>query len=228
MHLAFLPLAFVASTIPPGEDAISMALIVDVFSHVDTTVGPLIMTFAVHVVRQPVPFVLAPIEPLVRAFAAHLVVDPSAGVKCPIRPEVGPKAVLFSLREIAVIARTISPAFRALAVVQVVFPITDVLLLSLVADKLAETVRLVVLPVALVNVTIGTPQLSFAVCLVVKPFTFVLGLIFPNLDAIGTLASLFVNVTGVKSILHDFQIFDVLQIKLVDHLFELRNLFFRA
>jgi hypothetical protein len=56
--------------------------------------------------------------------------------------------------------------------------------------------------------------------LVVKPLSFVLGLVLPHLNAIGTLAALLIDVTRVKGLLHDFNVLNVLQIELADHLFE--------
>ena len=87
--------------------------------------------------------------------------------------------------------------------IKVVLPVTDVLLLSLVADKFAKAVSLVILPVTLVNVAVGTPQLALAVCLIIKPLAFVLCLVLPNLDSVSTLATLFIDVTGVESVLHN-------------------------
>lgn len=87
--------------------------------------------------------------------------------------------------------------------IEVVLPVTDILLLSLVADKFAKAVSLVILPVTLVNVAVRAPQLPLAVCLIIKPLTFVLCLVLPNLDSVSTLAALFIDVTRVKSVLHN-------------------------
>ena len=69
--------------------------------------------------------------------------------------------------------------------------------------------------------------MAFAVRLVVKPFAFVLGAIFPYLNTVCALVTLFVHVARIKSIFEYFNIFDVLEVKLADHLLELDDLFFR-
>lgn len=224
MHLAPLPLAFVLAAVFPREYTETMPLIIQVVTLVYASVRPCVLSLSMHVVREPVSLEFTAVQPFVGAFATHLVVHPVARVEGPVRPEVCPETVFFALLEVAIIPRTISPAFDSLAVIKVVLPSPDELLLASIRHKLAEPVGLVVLPVTFIDVPIRAPELAFAVGLVVEPLAFILGLVVPYLNTVGALASFLVDVARVESALHDLQILDVLQLKLVDHLLELRDL----
>ena len=217
VHLSPLPLALVLSTVRPSERAFTVPLVVQIFSFVDTSIGPSVFTASVHVACKPLTLVMTPVKPLVRASALHFIVDPVSGVEGAVWPEICPKAILLTLREVAVEARTISPAFNALSVVKVVFPLSDVPLFSILGLKRPEPVCLVALPVPFVGVPVWTPKLSFSVCLVIEPFSFVLGAIGPVLNSIGALFTLFIDVTRVESLLDHFDIFDKLQAVLLNH-----------
>lgn len=94
--------------------------------------------------------------------------------------------------------------------IEVIQPVAYVLFFSLVRDKLSEPVSLVILPLAFINVTVRAPKLTFAVCLVVKPFSLVLCLVLPDLNAICALASLLVDISCIVGLLHNFNVFNVL------------------
>jgi hypothetical protein len=105
--------------------------------------------------------------------------------------------------------------------IEVILPCAYVLLPTLIGHKFAESISLVVLPVTLVDVSIGAPQLTLPIGLVVKPLTFVFCVVLPDLNTIGAFPALLVHIACVKGILHYFDILDILQVKLTDHLLEL-------
>jgi hypothetical protein len=80
---------------------------------------------------------------------------------------------------------------------------------------------LIILPVSFIYVSVWTPQLSLTIRLIIKPFPLILGHIFPNLNAIGTLPPFFINIARIKCILHNFNVLSILKIKLCDHFLEL-------
>ena len=75
---------------------------------------------------------------------------------------------------------------------------------------MTETVSLVVLPVALIRVPVWAPKLTLAISLIIEPFSLVLGLVGPVLHTIGALFALLAHIARVKSVLHHFNVFNIL------------------
>ena len=144
VHFAVFPLTNVRSTVWPSENSLPVPFVIEVVSFVDSTVRPCVLTFAIHIVILPLANVLTSIEPLVRTCTLHLVAKPVTRVKCTIRPEVCTKAVLFAFLEMSIKARAISPAFYALAVIQVILPLSNVAFFAVHRFEVSKTVRLVI------------------------------------------------------------------------------------
>jgi hypothetical protein len=88
--------------------------------------------------------------------------------------------VFFTCQVLAFVERAIGPAFLAVAVLQVVFPLALVPR-SVYMDVDTVPVGLVVDPVALVDVTVNVNELALAVGSVVLPITFVASAVRPDL-----------------------------------------------
>ena len=112
--------------------------------------------------------------------------------------------------------------------VQVIFPLSYVALLAILGLKVPESIRLIVLPVAFIRVTIGTPELSLAICLVIEPFSFVLCPVRPFLLTIRTLLALLINVACIICIFCDLQILNIGELVLLYHLPEFLDLLLRS
>ena len=179
MHLTFFPLSFVLPPTYPLKDSKSMSLIILVLSFVCPSIRPSVLTFSMHVVVEPLSYVLSAVNPFVRSLPSHLVVGPIARVVSAIRPEMSPETVLFTLSKMAIEPWTISPAFNTLAMIEIVFPIAYISLFAVVWLERTETIGLVVLPFTLICVSVWAPELSFAICLVIEPLSFVFGVVWP-------------------------------------------------
>lgn len=84
------------------------------------------------------------------------------------------------------------------------------------------------MPVALICVSIWAPELSFAVGLIGEPLTLVLCLIRPALHTVSAFFPFFVDVARIECVLHHFDIFDELQLVLIDHLPQFEDLLLRT
>ena len=128
------------------------------------------------------------------------------------------EAILLAQCEVAVEPGGVRPALDSLPVVEIVLPVSNVPLLTVVGLEGTESIGLVILPVAFVCVSVRAPKLSFAIGLVVEPFTLVFCVIWPQLNTICHLAALLVNIPCEEGSLHHLDILDVLEVKLLDHL----------
>ncbi len=114
-------------------------------------------------------------------------------------------------------SRTVCPALNALTMVQIIFPLTDVLLFAILRLESSKSICLVILPITLICVSVGTPELSLSVCLIVEPLALILGLVWPALHPIGALFAFFVDVARVVRFLKHLDVFHVLQVVLFNH-----------
>ena len=179
MHLTFFPLSFVLPPTYPFKDSKSMSLVILVLSFVCPSIGPSVLTFSMHVVVEPFSNVFSAVNPLVRSLSSHLVVGPVPGVVSTVRPEMRAEPILFTLGKMTIEPWTVSPAFNTLAMIQIIFPIANVSLFAIVWLERTETIGLIVLPFTLICVSVWAPELSFAICLVIEPLSFVFGVVWP-------------------------------------------------
>ena len=203
VHFTVLPLTRIHAAIRPLERTVSVTLIVLIVALVNSTVWPSIFAPSMHVACVPLSNIFAPIEPFISPVTLHLIVHPVARIECTIWPEVSTKSIFLPQAEMTIKPRSIRPAFNTLPMVQVIFPLSYVALLAVLGLKVPEAIRLIILPVAFVGVTIGTPELSLAIRLVIEPFSFVLCPIWPLLLAICTLFALLVHVARIICIFRD-------------------------
>lgn len=141
---------------------------------------------------------------------------------------MGAETILLTLSEMAVKPGCVCPALNTLAVVEVVLPVTNVSLLAVVGLEGTESVCLVVLPVAFISVTVWTPELTFAICLVIEPLALIFGVIGPKLDTVCNFSALLIHIPCEECSLHHFDILNVLEVELVNHLLQFGNLLLRT
>ena len=84
---------------------------------------------------------------------------------------------------VALILGGIRPGLYSVAMLLVLFPVTDVLGAIHVLVS-TPTMGLVIEPVTIVTVTVSMDQSSISVCLVVLPVAFVLATVLPDLDSL--------------------------------------------
>ena len=192
MLLALAPLACVRATILPPESAKAIFLVVQIFAIVSTTVRPLHFTLASHFSVQPLSGVCASIAPLVGAEPIKSVVLELTFVAITVRPLSTTLASLFTFDILADEARLVGPHFEATAVLLVVSP--EAAMQGTVGVPVrAETVCLVIAPLALVLVTICVNQSTVAIHSVANDVSFVQAAIGPDQHAISLTYQLIVN-----------------------------------
>ena len=91
-------------------------------------------------------------------------------------------SVLLPIQVVTLVAATISPSLRPVAVLLVVTPLAQVAGAVRVLVK-TISIGLVILPITLVHVTIGVPKLALAVGSIPLPLTFVSSPVGPHLGA---------------------------------------------
>lgn len=112
--------------------------------------------------------------------------------------------------------------------VQVIFPFSNVPLLAILRLESSETVSLVPRPVTFVCVSVWAPELPFTIRLVAEPLTFVFGTVGPVLHTVGALFAFFIDIACVEGVFNHFNVLNILQTVLVNHLAKFLNLVTRA
>ena len=88
--------------------------------------------------------------------------------------------------------------------VQVIFPLANVAFFTILRLEVTKAIGLVVEPISLIRVSVGTPELSLSISLISEPLTLVLGIVGPPLLTIGTFLAFFVYIACVISVFSDF------------------------
>ena len=152
-------MSYVFSSIWPLKCSLSLLHIVKVLAHVLPPIRPREGPVPLHFVILPVPVVHPLVRPLINSDALDIVVVKVTRVRALVGPNEFATAVLLSFHVLPIVACPIWPPLHALPV------------------------RLVVLPVALVNVAVRVDQPPPTVCLVVFPVALVSAAVQPDLNA---------------------------------------------
>ena len=181
--LAVQPASLVASSIGPGEDALSLFAIVVVLSFIATAVCPSEHTASVHLIIDPIAIILPAICPGVHTNAMYVIIDELSLISGPVGPVEPAIAVFLSILVLALVACAIRPSLFAMPMLLVLAPV------ALVAGAirmivLTEAVCLVVLPLALVDIAISVDQAAAPICFVCPPVPLIQAAIGPNLHTL--------------------------------------------
>ena len=204
MHSPFFPLTLETPAVWPMEIAEAMSMIDLISTLVNPTIGPFVTTVSMHHIVQPGADVAPPIRPLVMPLPSHFIGDPFPTIGGLVMPDVGALAVFLPLGEDAFEERPIRPAFFAVAVVEVITPLTNILLCFISSSKRPLTVSQIIPPLPRISITIGTLQHAIAMRAIIKPLSLIARLIGPDLDACAALAATGVHVAGVEGLGRDF------------------------
>ena len=117
--------------------------------------------------------------------------------------------VLHALAVSSLIVAAVLPALDALAILQVVLPVSLVLgTIDVHVDSVA--VGLVILPLTVIDVAVGVPELAAAISFVHAPLTLVLGIIWPDLNT-GTMAHVIEQIAAINGTILEDEFFSELE-----------------
>lgn len=161
MLLALVPLTLVAASIGPGERARTVLLIILIFAYVPTAVTPREYSSSLHSVINPISLENTAVSPNVFADSVNVVLLEIAVVRALVTPNELAFAVFHALDVFSGILGTIWPLFDSLSVLLVVEPLALVPA-SIIVGVNAETIGLVLVPGAFVDVALGVHQSAVA------------------------------------------------------------------
>ena len=180
MLFAIVPAAYVLAPITPLECAPALFLVIAVISFIATTVRPRENSITMHLVMLPGPLIEAPISPLVDALPVYIVVLKVACVSRTICPSESAFALFPPIYVVTLEASPIRPDFPAIAMLFVFSPVAFILT-AIYVLVLAEAMGFIIQPVAFIDVAICVNKPSFAVGSVVSPVALIPGAIRPDL-----------------------------------------------
>mmetsp|Transcript_26105 Transcript_26105/g.75352 ORF Transcript_26105/g.75352 Transcript_26105/m.75352 type:complete len:259 (+) Transcript_26105:181-957(+) len=176
-----LPLADIGPAVRPTELALSGLSIADVAALVPTAVGPPHAALPGHLAVTPLALEHTPIGEDIFAFSVHGVVDELPNERGPVRRDEDPVAVLLAIPVVALEARAVVPHLEASAGLHVLLPFALVRGAVRVLE-LAPAVRLVVRPLAFVDVAIGMGKSPEAASTIVFELALVSSTVGPAQD----------------------------------------------
>lgn len=157
-----------------------MAFVLLELAYVLLAVWPDQMTIPVHLVVQPVPFVLFVVRPNVDTLALDFIHVEFSLIHRSVSKCKFSCSVLFPFRILALVDRTIWPGFKAKSMLFIVLPLSDILCAIRVRIG-AFAVCFIVQPISFVNISIGMVQLSMTICFSELPLPFIKRAVWPSL-----------------------------------------------
>lgn len=191
MLLTIFPLPIVATSIWPSKHAMSLFLIFNIVSLVLSSVGPCKQARSMHLVDDPCALVQPSIGPRVGTKPVDIILFEFTVVCASICPVEIAVSLLLSVIISPLVAGVVRPDFFALPMLFIFEPVTFVPgSIRMLVSTLS--VRFVVLPLPVVNISIGMDQSPAAIGLFSSPVSFIHRAIYPHLYP----PSVFLSVVG--------------------------------
>ena len=176
-------LALVAALVGKHVDAKAMFFIFFKVAFVVATVRPSVYAFSVHIVIFPLALVYATVAPLIFTETCNLVGYPVTRKDTFVWPGIYSVTVLHALAVAANKAGPIWPNLLTLTLLDISHPL-PLVPGAIGVDVHAESVCLVAIKLANVDIAFRMPENSLAMCSVIHPLTFVDCSRFPQVDSV--------------------------------------------
>lgn len=204
--LALVPLTLVAASVGPRECARAMFLIILVFAYVFAAVTPREHSSSLHPVINPISLEDTAVGPDVLANTVNIVLLEIAIVSALIAPNELSFAMFHTFHVFSRVLSAVRPLFDSLSMLLVVEPLALVPA-SIIVGVNSETIGLVFVPGAFVNIALSMDQTSISAGHAVFPKSIIPGSVGPNLYSTSIpLISLWMPFSLVHSTI--FQVFD--------------------
>ncbi len=212
MLLAVNPLALVFSAIWICVNTKPMLFVITIFTFIAATIWPSIFTFAMKLILLPGSFIRSTVRPLINSISFYLVAVPLAIVISAVCPGILTSALFVAVSEVASILRTIFQRLDAFAVLDIVYPVTLILLSSFVSVG-TFPVRFVLIKRAFESVAICMIKYTKAISLPHPPISCVPSLIRPNCTSMSMLQIVkFRNLSGIPRSIRQQHIHNIIHI----------------
>ena len=169
---ALFPLSFVAFTVWPHEDTLTVFVVVAVLADVLPPVWPAKHSNTVHFIVHPSTLVNTLVSPRVSTLATDLIIVELANVAAAISPVKLTRPVLLPIHKLAFECGAVGPLLSAEAILIISVELSDVPA-TIRMHINALTTSLSLTPYALVTVTVGMDQATRSTSLAIPPEAFV-------------------------------------------------------
>lgn len=228
-----LPFTIVHSAIDVDTFSIPLNCVVLESTGEYFTVGPFVVSSAVHFVVWPLTGVLTAICPILRSSTLYHIILPVTIICVTVEPSDHSFAMFHTLNEIPFILRAIRVGFNSMTLLNILKPFTFILLTGVFVDIYTKAVTLVVDECAFVLITIQMNVCALTLLYAIYPHPGVAWAIFeshsplPMHYLLSLILSVFLDLSGVFSSIIDAYFFYLLfhhtwVLKLIESIFLLR------
>ena len=179
MLLALVPPPFILPSIGPVVKTITFLFVVQVLTVVTHSVCVDVDTMSLHVIVRPLAKIFAAVFPKIGSESINLVILPLAFISRAIGPGVFPNTFFLAHHVLSLVECTFWPGFKTLSILLVVFPVAFVTS-SLHVCVNSVSICFVIKPCAIINITVGMKEFSFAAGLVELPLPFISRIVWPD------------------------------------------------